>query len=63
MKIEQPFITRHHRFQLNIESDDLFTHSQMQSLTFEEKAYLKDLLLEVAQALDIFMPKPNGKPD
>ena len=63
MKIQQMYITRHHRFRLEIHSDDLFTHSQMQSLTHEEHDYLKDQLLEVAHSLDIFMPKPNGKPD
>lgn len=60
MTIEQMLVTEHYRFKLTIASDDLITHSAMQSLSNDEKLYLRQHLLEVANSLVIFMP-PSGK--
>lgn len=60
MTIEQMLVTKLYRFRLKIESDDLITHSGMQSLTDDEKKYLRNHLMDVAYSLTIFMPT-NGK--
>lgn len=60
MVIEQMLVTKLWRFRLKIESDDIETHSGMQSLTDDEKLCLRNHLMEVAHSLTIFMPT-NGK--
>lgn len=62
MTIEQMLVTSRYRFKLTIQSDDLITHSAMQSLTDDEKFYLRNHLMEVANSIVIFMPN-NGKLD